>query len=86
MITAAMRPTANDSAHHNGTHEVVSTNHKELTKHGVVPSHVNFCQCRINQSGCLACRRWTNTINGIEARRAGLFRRQSIAVLVRGTA
>ena len=41
------------------------------------------CQCRINKSGCLACRRWDRTIRGIDARRADSLRRQSMGDLMR---
>lgn len=35
------------------------------------------CQCRLNPSGCLVCRRWDRTIRGIEARRADVLRMQA---------
>jgi hypothetical protein len=42
-----------------------------------------YCQCRLNPSGCLACRRWDRTIRGIDARRADSLRRQAIGILAR---
>lgn len=42
-----------------------------------------YCQCRTNQSSCLACRRWDRTIRGVDARRADSLRRQSIGDLMR---
>jgi hypothetical protein len=41
------------------------------------------CQCRINPSGCLFCRRWDKRIRGIDARRADSLRRQSMGYLMR---
>lgn len=42
------------------------------------------CQCRINPSGCLICRRWSKRIQDIEARRANSLRRQALGNLMRG--
>lgn len=36
------------------------------------------CQCHINPSGCMVCRRWSKCIEGIEARRANSLRRQAL--------
>jgi hypothetical protein len=43
----------------------------------------NACQCRINKSGCLVCRRWDKRIRGIDARRADPLRRQNMGDLMR---
>lgn len=45
-----------------------------------------FCQCLINSSGCLVCRRWSRIIRGIEARRADSLRRQALGRQVFGGA
>ena len=46
-----------------------------------------YCQCRINRSGCLVCRRWAKNISGIisgiDARRADSLRQQSMGDLMR---
>lgn len=41
------------------------------------------CQCHLNKSGCLVCRRWHRTIIEIEARRAASLRRQALGNLAR---
>lgn len=51
---------------------------RNFTAHGPAA-----CQCRINKSGCIACRRWDRTIRGIDARRADSLRRQSMGDLMR---
>jgi len=44
---------------------------------------LQFCQCRLNFSGCLVCRRWDKAIRGIEARRSDSLRRQALGMLAR---
>lgn len=53
------------------------------TDHSGKAFEVNACQCRLNRSGCLYCRRWDRTIREIEARRAASLRRQSLGDLAR---
>lgn len=61
----------------------VTTVHAEESEHSAAPSDLRSCQCRINKSGCLVCRRWDRTIRGSDARRADSLRRQSMGDLIR---
>lgn len=41
------------------------------------------CQCSINRSGCLVCRRWNKIIREIEQRRSDSLRRQALGNRIR---
>ncbi len=60
--------------------EVAKQNAAGSPKHSAIASH---CQCRLNPSGCLVCRRWDRTIRGIDARRADSLRRQALGTLIK---
>jgi len=51
--------------------------------HSAGSSNEPACQCHINLSGCMVCRRWSKRIEGIEARRANSLRRQALGKRVR---
>jgi hypothetical protein len=64
--------------------EAVADRGIDQTNHIALGASGPACQCRINPSGCLVCRRFDKIIRGIEARRADSLRRQSLGARAAG--